>query len=101
MMNLVWPAPEYLAEYIRALERGWSPDNLRPEAAQEQLARIANDPERFLAEQIDPDAKGPKITLPDGRAVPRLPSYTRWMWDGEFCGTISFRWQPGTAELPS
>lgn len=22
------------------------------------------------------------------------------MWDGEFCGSISFRWQPGTAELP-
>jgi predicted acetyltransferase len=23
------------------------------------------------------------------------------MWDGEFCGSISFRWQPGTTELPS
>ena len=23
------------------------------------------------------------------------------MWDGEFCGSIGFRWQPGTAELPS
>jgi predicted acetyltransferase len=23
------------------------------------------------------------------------------MWDGEFCGTISFRWQPGTTELPA
>jgi len=22
------------------------------------------------------------------------------MWDGEFCGSISFRWQPGTTELP-
>jgi predicted acetyltransferase len=22
------------------------------------------------------------------------------MWDGEFCGQIGFRWQPGTAELP-
>ncbi len=22
------------------------------------------------------------------------------MWDGEFCGTIGFRWQPGTSELP-
>jgi predicted acetyltransferase len=22
------------------------------------------------------------------------------MWDGEFCGTIGFRWQPGTPELP-
>ncbi len=23
------------------------------------------------------------------------------MWDGEFCGSIGFRWQPGTHELPS
>jgi predicted acetyltransferase len=23
------------------------------------------------------------------------------MWDGEFCGAIGFRWQPGTSELPS
>ncbi|MGE3577786.1 MAG: GNAT family N-acetyltransferase, partial [Vicinamibacterales bacterium] len=33
--------------------------------------------------------------------VPRLPGYVMWMWDGEFCGTIGFRWQPGTTELPS
>jgi predicted acetyltransferase len=22
------------------------------------------------------------------------------LWDGEFCGSIGFRWQPGSAELP-
>jgi predicted acetyltransferase len=22
------------------------------------------------------------------------------MWDGEFCGAINLRWQPGSAELP-
>jgi len=22
------------------------------------------------------------------------------MWDGEFCGSIGFRWQPGTTDLP-
>ena len=32
--------------------------------------------------------------------MPRLPGYTRWMWDGEFCGSIGFRWQPGTEALP-
>jgi len=82
------------------MKRGWSPDNRRPEAAQEELARIADDPVRFLAEQIDREAKGPKIILPGGRAVPRLPGFTQWMWDGEFCGSINFRWQPGTTELP-
>ena len=28
--------------------------------------------------------------------MPRLPSYRLWMWDGEFAGSISLRWQPGT-----
>src|ERR1044072_1803337 len=99
-MELVRPGAEYLAGYIDALEQGWSPDNLRPEAAQEQLARIADDPAPVLREQIRREAKGPNVILPDGREVPRLPGYTLWMWDGEFCGSINFRWQPGTTELP-
>src|SRR4051794_25295900 len=94
-MELVWPAAEHLDSYKAALSRGWSPDNLRPEAAQEQLERIAEDADRFLAEQVDREAKGPAIILPDGRAVPRLPGIHLWMWDGEFCGSIGFRWQPG------
>jgi predicted acetyltransferase len=32
--------------------------------------------------------------------VRRLPGYRRWMWDGELCGVIGFRWQPGSNELP-
>ena len=99
-MELVWPDAKYLSGYIHALEQGWSPDNLRPQAAAEQLLRIKDNPVRFLAEQVDRDAKGPPVILPDGRAVPRLPGYSRWIWDGEFCGSISFRWQPGTTELP-
>jgi predicted acetyltransferase len=99
-MELVWPAAQYLSGYIHALEQGWSPDNLRPQASVEELARIAQDPIRFLSEQVDREAKGPPVILPDGRTVPRLPGYVRWMWDGEFCGTIGFRWQPGTTDLP-
>lgn len=99
-MKLVWPGPQYLPGYAHALRQNWSPDNLRPEAAAEELARIEQDAARFLSEQIDRDASGPPIILPDGRLVPRLPGYSQWMWDGEFCGTISFRWQPGTTELP-
>jgi predicted acetyltransferase len=99
-MDLVWPAAQYLPGYVHALQQGWSPDNLRPQAALDDLARIAEDPDRFLSEQVDRDAKGPSITLPDGSTVPRLPGYSRWIWDGEFCGSIGFRWQPGTTELP-
>jgi predicted acetyltransferase len=99
-MELLKPAAEYLPSYVEALRRGWSPDNTRPEAAGEELERIAADPVRFLAEQEDREAKGPPVLLPDGSTVPRLPGFRRWMWDGEFCGVIGFRWQHGTPELP-
>ena len=100
-MNLVWPAEEYLPSYVAALERGWSPDNLRPEVTGEQLAQIAADAPAFVRAQVDLDATGSAIVLPDGSTVQRLPGYVRWLWDGEFCGTIGFRWQPGTEALPA
>jgi len=100
-MDLVWPDAQYLSGYVDALQRGWSPDSLRPQTARDELARIAEDPGRFVSEQIDREATGPPITLPDGSTVARLPGYSLWMWDGEFCGSIGFRWQPGTTELPS
>src|ERR1041385_2485982 len=98
--QLVWPAAAYLSGYADALRREWSPDNLRPQRAAEDLARIADDPEAFLAAQVDREATGPAIALPDGSTVPRLPGFVMWMWDGDFCGSIGFRWQPGTTALP-
>ena len=99
-VKLVWPAEQYLSGYVHALEQGWSPDNLRPQAAAETLERIAQDPVRFIAEQVDREAKGPPIIVPGGATVSRLPGFTQWIWDGEFCGVISLRWQPGTTDLP-
>ena len=99
-MDIVKPAIEHLRSYKAALIQGWSPDNIRPEAAEEQLGEIDRDPAAFIAAQDDPDGRQPPIKLPDGSVVPRLPGYHRWMWDGEFCGTIGIRWQPGTPELP-
>jgi predicted acetyltransferase len=100
-MQLLWPAAEYLESYAQALRRGWSPNTTRPEACLEELAQIEEDPALFLASQVDRKAQGPPVVLPDGSAMPRLPGYRRWMWDGEFCGVISFRWRPGTSALPS
>ena len=95
-MQLVRPAPEHLASYVAALERGWSADNERGvEAAREELSRIHADAAAFLASMEDREAKGPPITLPDGSTARRLPSFRRWLWDGEFCGSIGVRWQPG------
>lgn len=100
-MRLLLPSLELLPEYVAALERGFSPDNARgDEAAREELEIISREPEAFIASMVDREAKGPPVVLPDGSTVTRLPSYHRWLWDGEFCGVIGFRWQPGTPALP-
>ena len=100
-MTLVRPSRAHLASYAAALERDWSPDNVRGlAAAHEQLAAIATDPDTFLLSLVDRKAAGDPIVLSDGTTVERLPGYIRWMWDGEFCGSIGFRWKPGTEALP-
>ena len=101
-MQLEIPSLFRLDAYADALRRGWSPDNVRlDEAAREELEWIAEDPAGFVARLDDREAKAGPVTLPDGSQVPRLPGYRRWMWDGAFCGSIGFRWQPGTSTLPS
>jgi predicted acetyltransferase len=100
-MQLVRPSLTYLPGYVTALRSGWSADNARGEAAaREELAKIDEDPQVFVDQLFDPEAKGPPVTLPDGSTVTRLPGFRLWLWDGEFCGSIGFRWQPGTARLP-
>ena len=64
------------------------------------MQKIAADPGAFVDSLVDRDARGAPITLKDGTTVPRLPGYQKWMWDGEFCGSIGARWQPGTEALP-
>ena len=100
-VELVKPALDYLPSYVDALKRGWSPDNVRGlAAAEEQLREIEADPARFVASREDREAKGPPARMPDGTEHPRLPGYYRWLWDGEFAGSLGFRWQPGTSALP-
>lgn len=99
-MILVRPALEYLPAYVDALQRGWSPDTEREEARLEELRDIQEDAGAFLARCDDPEATSGPVQLPDGSFVTRLPGFHRWMWDGEFAGSIGFRWQRGTPELP-
>ena len=100
-LDLVRPSIRFLPGYVAALERGWSADSARADAAsKEELALIAADRDHFLSTQADREPRGETVTLPDGSKVPRLPGYRRWLWDGEFCGLINLRWQPGTHALP-
>ncbi|MDP1961122.1 MAG: GNAT family N-acetyltransferase [Reyranella sp.] len=100
-MDLVAPSLDRLPAYADALRRGFWSDNIRrEESAREELALIAADPAAFVASLDDPEARGGPIKLPDGSTVKRLPGYRRWMWDDGFCGSVNFRWQPGTSDLP-
>ncbi len=100
-MQLVHPSPKHLAGYVAALERGWSADNERGiDAAREELSRIHADSAAFLASMEDREGKGLPVTFPDGSTAKCIPGFRRWMWDGEFCGSIGLRWQPGTSALP-
>jgi predicted acetyltransferase len=100
-MEVLRPNLRMLPSYVDALERGWSFDNVRgAEGVREDLAAIRQDPASFVAMLTDRAAAGPPITFPDGSQAPRLPGYRMWMWDGEFCGSIGLRWQPGTEALP-
>jgi predicted acetyltransferase len=99
---LVRPGREHLPSYLAALRAGWSWDNVNgAKTLERELGEIEAHPERFLELQVDREARGGPVTLLDGSQAPRLPGYKLWMWDGEFCGSINFRWQPGTGALPA
>jgi predicted acetyltransferase len=97
-MNLVTPTLEHLPKYLSALRRGYNDSH---ESLEVRLPRIEADPDAFLKTMHDPQGRGGPVTLPDGSVVQRLPSVTRWMWDGDFCGSITLRWSAGTASLPA
>ncbi len=99
-LDLVVPDRAHLAGFVDALNRGWSPNTMDPEYGRRILTSLEDDADAYLAGLVDRDPQGATIELPDGSRVLRLPQTTRWMWDGEFCGTISVRWQEGTTDLP-
>ena len=101
MIELKTPTLDLLPRYVDALKRGWTPDHIIGIAAtQEQLAAIEQDAAGFVARQTNLEARGDPVTLPDGSKVARIPGRQFWIWDGDFCGRLSLRWQPGSAALP-
>ena len=94
-ISLVRPSLDWLPQYEQALVLGWSP-NTDQDVSRDQLRQLRRDPARFLHELYH----SPTLRLPDGRQVRRLPAHDFWISDGEFCGRIGFRFEPGTEYLP-
>ena len=96
ILRLVPPSLEGMAGYAAALETGWSPSTTR-DVSGEQLALLRRDPTLLVDELTRQDGM---IKTDTGEFVPRLPSRTFWLDDGEFCGSINLRFGPGSEELP-
>jgi predicted acetyltransferase len=95
-VSLVVPDLDRLPSYAAALAAGWSPDTDR-DTSRDRLAALRADPDAVLREMT---STGGDVVLRDGRRVPRLPFRLFWIWDGTFAGTINYRHQPGTEQLP-
>jgi predicted acetyltransferase len=96
MLRVVTPSLERMPGYVAALEAGWSANTSRHTSG-EQLALYRRDPSLLIEELTRQDGT---IKTDSGEIVPRLPSRTFWLDDGEFCGSINLRYAPGTDELP-
>ncbi|TAY17595.1 GNAT family N-acetyltransferase [Rhizobium leguminosarum] len=94
---LLPPDLKNLSGFESALAAGWSPDPRRTGDEtyfRGELQRLRRDRAKFLDDLI-----------PDGRRCagsgsPPLITRLFWIWDGEFCGSISLRFQAGSEELP-
>ena len=101
-VKLVKPSVEYLDSYLGCLRRGWNPMSLEESQVsyEKEIADINADATKFFKQILNITGGGEPFKMDDGTFVERLPSITWWLWDGEFCGRIQFRWQHNTVELP-
>jgi predicted acetyltransferase len=95
-LRLLPPSLDGLPGYVAALEAGWSPDTMR-DVSGEQLAVYRRDPAALIDELT---RQGGTIITASGAVMPKLPNRVLWLDDGDFCGSINLRFQPGTEALP-
>ncbi|MBP1857118.1 GNAT family N-acetyltransferase [Rhizobium herbae] len=99
-LTLVEPDLENLQGFEAALAAGWSPDPRRAgdrDYIESLHMTLGQNRAAFLVDLTKP---GDTLPRPDGTGGHRLRSLQFWIWDGEFCGNVNLRFQPGTIELP-
>jgi len=99
-MELVAPNVEQLPGYVDAVRRGFMSYRVLFGSTENLLEMADENPQGVIDVLRDRSTNG-LLYHSDGTTSPRIPALFRWMWDGEFAGTIDLRWQPdGTGELP-
>ena len=93
------PSQARLSGYLDAVRRGWMGDRVLFGSADELLALADRDAQLVIDRLTDRSADG-VLFLGGGPPVPRLPALFRWMWDGDFAGSIDLRWQVDGGALP-
>lgn len=96
-LRLERPCRALLPGFVAALKAGWSPTTSHDTsgALLEKLGKLGED--AFLASFNATDGT---VTLDNGKVVPKLPGVVFWISDGDFAGSINFRYSPGTEDLP-
>lgn len=87
-LTVLRPSVDLLPSFAEALRRGWWYDSRYPDGAHEALLQIDEAPHAYVAR------------FDDNKRADDVNTATRWLWDGEFCGWIDLRFQPGTPDLP-
>ena len=97
---LAEPSLLNLPGFEEALARGWSPDPRRQKDkahAEAELEMLRRDRAGFLTRLTSGDIVA---TSTLDRKPQRMVRRPFWIWDGEFCGYITFRHLPATSHLP-
>ncbi|MFM9991113.1 MAG: hypothetical protein ACKVOY_06715 [Burkholderiaceae bacterium] len=99
-MQLIQPTVDHLQSYLQTLERGWNPLYYKHPVPLTLIEAMEKDPERFISLHHDPTGELSAQKFKDGPTKTNIPSITKWMWDGDYAGSIDIRWQYGKTDLP-
>jgi len=99
-MQLIQPTVDHLQSSLQTLERGWNPLYYNHTVPLTLIEAMKKDPERFIFFHHDPTSESCAQKFKDGPTKPSIPSITKWMWDGDYAGSIYIRCQYGTTDLP-
>jgi predicted acetyltransferase len=92
------PSAIFLPGFLDALKRGW-PEAWEPSARLSIRVAAAEDPTLFLDRMVRGEFG--TVSATDASDDARVSGRTFWIWDGEFCGAIEFRYVPRTEDLPA